>query len=309
MASTERTGMAIDATASLLARVFPQAPQIGRPEYLRWLYVDSPFGPVIEANLDDEAGRAGHYALVPIDLTVDGQSHSGALSLNTAVDERARGGGVFVRLASEAIEAARSRGIAVVLGVANANSTPGFLRRLEFQLVAPLPATVLVPTPGRRGNVRSAWAGDAILAIDDADDLDALLRAPAHGVARSWTAETLRWRLAAPGARYALHRSAHALLVSTVDRRQRVPVAVLLKLFASAAVGARERRALVRAACRFHRAPFALHVGFNDLVAFRGPPLPERLRSSPLNLILRELGGTAPSGPIVRWELLDFDAY
>src|SRR3954451_12456536 len=156
--------MTIDATGSLLQRTFPDAARISRPEYLRWLYEDSPFGPVIEANLDDEQGRAGHYAVVPIDLVSDGAEYRGALSLNTAVDQRARGGGVFVRLATEAIEKAEAQDVAMIVGVANANSTPGFVKRLSFDLVGPLPATVLVPTPHRRHRVRSAWADDAAFA-------------------------------------------------------------------------------------------------------------------------------------------------
>lgn len=301
--------MTIEATAALLRRVFPEAPRIAQPAYLRWLYADSPFGPVIETNVDDDDGRAAHYALVPIALSSDGGARAGALSLNTAVDERARGGGVFVRLATEAIEAAERQGVVTVIGVANANSTPGFLRRLSFELAGPLPAIVTLPLLGRRRRVRSAWADDAAFAPGGvAHELDALLAPPLRGVARAWTPDTLRWRLASPGSRYALHRSAHALLVSTVDRRHGMPVAVLLKAFALAPPDAAECRALVRAACRLHRAPLALHVGRNELVAFRGRPLPARLRSSPLNLIVRQLDDTS-AGEIVRLELLDFDAY
>jgi GNAT superfamily N-acetyltransferase len=302
--------VSIESTAGLLARVFPDAQRISRSDYLEWLYEASPFGPVVEANLDDEQGRAGHYALVPIALTADGAPRTGALSLNTAVDERARGGGVFVRLATEAIEEARRRGVQSVLGVANANSTPGFLRRLSFELAGPLPATVLLPLPGRRERVRSTWADEAAFGPGGvAGELDALLAPPERGIARTWTPDTLRWRLASPGSRYALHRSEHVLLVTTADRRAGVPVAVLLKAFASVSPGAVERRALVRAACRLHRAPLALHVGLNDVVAFRGPPLPERLRASPLNLVVRQLDGAPSPSSIARLELLDFDAY
>jgi GNAT superfamily N-acetyltransferase len=300
----------IDATAALLEQVFPDAHRVSRPAYLRWLYEASPFGPVVEANLDDEQGRAGHYAIVPVALSADGAPRAGALSLNTAVDERARGGGLFVRLATEAIGEARRRGVQTVLGVANASSTPGFLRRLSFELAGPLPATVLLPLPGRPQRVRSAWADAAAFSPGGmADDVDALLHPPARGLARRWTAETLRWRLASPGSRYALHRSERALVVTAVERRHGISVAVLLKAFASEPLGAAERAALVRAACRVHRAPLALHVGLNDLVAFRGPPLPERLRASPLNLVLRHLDGTPPSSQVARFEFLDFDAY
>lgn len=303
--------MTIDATAALLQRVFPDAARISQSRYLRWLYEDSPFGPAIEANLDDAEGRAGHYALVPLALTSDGEECAGALSLNTAVDERARGGGVFVRLATEAIEQAQRQGVRMVVGVANANSTPGFLRRLSFELVSPLPATVLLPLPGRSHPVRSIWAGEEAFAAGGvaAGELEALLAPPARGLARLWTEETLRWRLASPGSRYALHRSEHTLAITTVDRSNRVPVAVLLKVFASAPPSAAECRAIVRAACRTHHAPLAVHVGLNDMVAFNGLALPKRLRSSPLNLIVRYLEDAPQRNAVSRFEFLDFDAY
>ena len=86
-------------------------------------------------------------------------------------------------------------------------------------------------------------------------------------------------------------------------------MAVLLKVFAATQLSDRTCSALVRAACRFHRAPLALHVGLNDLAGFRGIALPERLRPSPLNLIHRSLETPARRASIVRFELLDFDAY
>lgn len=298
--------MTIDPTVALLRQVFPAAPRIARPDYLRWLYEHSPLGPVIEANLDDNEGRAAHYALVPLPLTSDGTPLAGALSLNTAVHERARGGGVFVRMAGQAFELARAREVAVVVGVANANSTPGFVRRLGFELVTPLPATVLLPIPGARRGVRSGWVADA---PELAAGVEALLAAPAHGIATAWTPERLNWRLAAPGARYALHRSPHALAVSTVDRRHGIPVAILAAVFAPSSLDATHTRALVRAVCRFHRAPAALHVGLNDRLALHGVALPRRLRESPLNLIYRDLRGIARPTGVTRFELLDFDAY
>ena len=303
--------MSIEATAALLERVFPDALRVSRPEYLRWLYEDSPFGPVIEANLDDAEGRAGHYAIVPAELTEDGAPRPGALSLNTAVDERARGGGVFLRLAEQAFEQARSRGVGVVVGVANESSTPGFVRHLSFELVGPLPAALMVPLPGGRGQVRSEWAGEEAFAAGGVagDALEALFEPPRSGIARLWNPETLRWRLASPGARYALHRSERMLVVSAADSSRAVPVAVLLKAFASAPPSAAERRAVVRAACRFHRAPLALHAGLNDVVSFPGLSLPERLRPAPLNLIVRRLDGRGPASPVARFEFLDFDAY
>jgi hypothetical protein len=299
----------IDQTSALLAHAFPAA-HVSRPEYLAWLYEESPFGPVIEANLDDQDGRAGHYALTPIALTSDGLDARGALSLNTAVHERARGSGTFVRLASKAIAQARQGGVELLLGVANANSTPGFVRRLEFSLLQPLPANVMLPTPGIRMSIDSGWVDDETFSPDGCGaDVEQLLAPPARGTARRWTTQTLRWRCARPGARYALHRNREVLAISCEDRRHGVPIAILLKVFAAAPLAPRARRALIRAVCRFHRAPIALHVGLNDLLDFHGLALPARLRPSPLNLICRSLSEQARPVSIVRFELLDFDAY
>ena len=56
--------------------------------------------------------------------------------------------------------AAAAIGVETVVGVANANSTPGFVKRLGFELLAPLPASVMVPTPGTAAGIRSQEAPD-----------------------------------------------------------------------------------------------------------------------------------------------------
>jgi hypothetical protein len=243
-------------------------------------------------------------------LARDGVDERAALSLNTAVHQRARGGGTFTRLATETIDRAREMGVRSVLGVANANSTPGFLRRLEFELLTPLPASVLLPTPAASHGIRSGWASPSTgAALDLPADCERYFRVPARGDVRRWTKESLAWRLARPGGRYALHLSPDLLAVSCAARQHGVPVAVVLKVFAPAAVEDSVRRALVRGVCRFHRAPLALHVGLNHAISFPGVPLPGRLRASPLNLIYRSLEDPRRPAAIVDFEFLDFDAY
>lgn len=299
-----------ESTGRLLDEVF-SGTRVGGADYLRWLYRESPFGAVIETNVDDDQGRSAHYAVVPFVLDAPEGEVPVALSLNTAVAERARGGGVFVGLANRTLDAAREAGVRAVLGVANANSTPGFLRRLSFTLIGPLPATVMIPRPGRGPKVVSA----ACSAIDVAHDagvaavLDAAT-STVRGVHPRWTPTTLAWRLASPGADYALHRLPGALVISTRERRAGLSVAVLMAVITDHELERRELDAIVRAACRHHRAPVALHVGINALAPVRGVPLPARLRPSPLNLIFRWIDDRRAAAPhIGRFELLDFDAY
>jgi GNAT superfamily N-acetyltransferase len=292
----------IAATQDLLAEVFPGT-RVSDEAYLRWLYLDNPDGPAIEANLDDERGRAGHYAVVPCRLAEDEADVPAALSLNTAVHERARGGGVFTRLAEDAYAAALARGRTAILGVANANSTPGFVRRLQFDLLGPLPARILAPLPGAPVPLRDGLPEDRRLG-----SILAAATEPA-GASVRWTPQSLRWRLASPAADYAAHDGEDWIAVTTVDRSHAVPVAVILAVLAARPLTGREARALVRRACAAHRAPVALHVGHNDRVPLRGLPLPARWRPSPLNLIFRRLQGDAPAPRFARLEFLDFDAY
>lgn len=298
-----------DLTGRLLSEVFPGT-HVGDPAYLRWLYRDSPFGAVVETNLDDDLGRSAHYAVVPCTLDTPSGPVRAALSLNTAVHERARGGGVFTRIADETFAQASARGVRAVIGVANANSTPGFVRRLGFTLLGPLPATVLLPRPGRGGPAVHAAPADVDALSGDADLAAILGTGDAGGVHRTWTASTLAWRLRAPQARYAVHRAPGIVAISTSERRQGISVAILLALFADHDLERGETAAVVRSACRVHRAPVALHVGLNRRADLHGPPLPERLRPSPLNLIFRWLDETQLAAPqLDRFEFLDFDAY
>lgn len=297
-------------TSALLADVFPGT-DVADHAYLQWLYRDSPFGPVVEANRDDDEGRSAHYAVVPLEFASPRGPLRAVLSLNTAVAERARGGGVFTTLAEEALVQAREQGVTAVVGVANANSTPGFLRRLGFTLLGPLPATVLVPRPGRGARFVSAAADPARIASDPevARILEAAPR-PVHGVEPRWSPETLAWRVASPRGPYVLHRAEGVLAISTAERRSGVNVAVLLAVLADHHVTRSEVDGLVRAACRHHGAAAALHVGVHRGADVRGVPLPGRLRPSPLNLIFRWLDDEQIAAPHVRrFEFLDFDAY
>lgn len=298
----------LGATAELLRQVFPGS-RIGDITYLHWLYVKSPFGAVIESNLDDDHGRAGHYALVPITLRSADEVMAGALSLNTAVHPRAQGGGVFVRLAQEAVQAAAARGIQTILGVANANSTPGFLRRLDFKLVAPLPVTINLALPARGGGLyESQWAAGSYWPEQAAS----VLGAPAKGLSRQWDPESLKWRLRSPGRQYVLHRAPGVLAVSALEVRRGVRFGVLLKVFVRDQLPASGLRALNWAVARWHHSPLVLHAGINAQIVPHGMPLPQRLRVSPLNLIRRDLvpaGEPRDEPKISAFEFLDFDAY
>lgn len=123
--------------AKLLSDVFTNTDKFSE-EFLQWQYKDNPNGEVIgiDAYLEDEL--AGHYVCIPVKYKFYGEERKGLLSLNTAISINHRGKGLFTKLANKTYELAIQEKFDFIIGVANQNSTHGFLKKLEFELVGPL---------------------------------------------------------------------------------------------------------------------------------------------------------------------------
>jgi hypothetical protein len=109
-----------------------------------------------------------------------------------------------------------------------------------------------------------------------------------------------------------VHVTDELLGVSTTDTRFGVRAAVILKLLPrDGRSGLLGSDAIVGAACRFHRAPYAVYAGFNEHVRVRGFQPPRRLQPSPLHLILRSFSPTVDQDALRldTFEFLDMDAY
>jgi predicted N-acetyltransferase YhbS len=162
--------------AHLLGEVFGK-PRLFTPAYIDWLYEDNPAGGMVGFDALSATGvLAGHYATIPVTYQQDGRPISGLLSLNTVTAGAHQGQGLFTRLAKATYEAAAAQGYQFVVGVANAKSTPGFIRKLGFQLVAPLEARIAF------GKV----------ALPDTRDI----------LMSTYNQEQVRWRLANPEKQY-----------------------------------------------------------------------------------------------------------
>ncbi|MCZ4280908.1 GNAT family N-acetyltransferase [Kiloniella laminariae] len=111
-------------------------------KYLQWLYRDNPEGKVVGYDAWEGDTLAAHYSTIPVNWSFSGNCYKGLLSLNTATHPEFRGKGLFTQLAEKTYQAAQSQGYDFVIGVANHNSTPGFLRKLGFSLVTPLQARI-----------------------------------------------------------------------------------------------------------------------------------------------------------------------
>jgi len=266
----------IQAYADLLNATF----QTGKftPEGLAWRYRDNPAGQVVGADAWDGERLAAHYVTCPVEARIEGAVVRGLLSLNTATHPDYQGRGLFTRLAEAAYGAGADAGFAFVIGVANANSTPGFLRKLGFQHVGRLAAGLLLRSPAAFADRAVQYQG-------------------------AWRPDLLRWRLSNPQGRYACARRGELL---SVWARTHLPF-VRCAAFLPDAQG-------VEAATR---APLtaSLFIGLEpriDLARLGFARLPERLRPSPLNLIWRRLGDAAPAAlrpEAVAINFLDFDPY
>lgn len=270
----------ISEISALLRRVWPREPKF-EPRYLTWLYRENPVGPVVGYNAYIGGAFAAHYATVPLDARIGAHSSRGLLSLNTATHPEHQGKGLFTLLAQATFAAAAAEGFEFVVGIANANSTPGFVKKLGFQLVAPLDVQVGF------GPLPTEAAG-------------------AVAFRRLWSPESLRWRLGAPGARYFRRATAGG---STIESVTAWP-------WIHASLACFTDDALVAVAADLPGASLlAPRVWLGLMGPVRWPrtyqPLPDRLKPSPLNLIFRPLARhrAAPDRSEVRFQALDFDAY
>lgn len=254
------------------------------PAYLDWLYVANPDGSALGFDAWDGERLAAHYVCVPARAWVEGREVPVLLSLNTATHPDYQGKGLFTTLAAMTYEAGAQAGFDGVYGVANANSTPGFIRKLGFQLVRPLEARIGL------GALRHAP------------------RPPAQALSfeRKWSEEALRWRCANP------HNP--VLILAGADRL-RFYAAAGRALTAYAELGCTPRARAIAAQARApSSSPLRLLLGLAPDASARYPnyaSIPMRLRPSPLNLIYRSFSPRvqALDPGRIAFSFLDFDAY
>lgn len=267
----------LGAYSTLLNAVF--ATDKFTPQAIAWRYRDNPAGPVVGADAWDGDRLAAHYVTCPLEAKIDGQLVRGLVSLNTATHPDYQGQGLFTRLAETAYGQGAAAGYGFVIGVANANSTPGFLRKLAFQDVGRLHAGLLARLPKAFSSAAVQYQG-------------------------AWRDELLSWRLANPQGRYATARRG-ALL--GVWARTHLPFVRCGAFLPAADSTLGEARAAPLAATLFIGLEPRMALGAQGFL-----PVPERLRPSPLNLIWRALGPAAPAAlkaDAVAINFLDFDPY
>jgi GNAT superfamily N-acetyltransferase len=278
----------LEAYSSLLRTTFPHAAARFSDRYLDWLYRRNPEGAIVGFDAWDGGRLAAHYVCMPIAASVGGREVRALLSLNTATHPEYQGRGLFTKLANRTYADAGGAAYAAVVGVANANSTPGFIKKLGFQLVRPLSALVGVgPLRGFRVTPMPR-------------DLD---------FRRSWTTASLAWRLENPNGPVTLLKGWGGMTAFSAPTH--VPGVVAWTEHDTIADQPAVRSPQI--AERLGRlflgiTPPSLGLRSGSLYA----ELPAQLRPAPLNLIYRRLGedGLAALQPDrIFFDFLDFDAF
>jgi hypothetical protein len=277
--------------------------------YLHWLYDENPLGHAIQRKADDDGTRIAHYAMIPQRYRGPDGPVPAAFSLHAVVRTGAQRRGLFRTLGEQVIEAASAAGWRFATGVCNEKSIGTVVKYLGWSTPGPLPVFLCPPlTLGRR--VDSYAVDDRFEAASLGElDVDTF---PVTAWTNSYTTEYLRWRLSCPHSSYAVHVDDDLVGISTTDRRFGVRAAVILKLLPrNGRSGPLRSDAIIGAACRFHRAPYAVYAGFNEHVAVRGVHPPRRLQPSPLHLIVRSLSDEVEQSTLRlgTFEFLDMDAY
>ncbi|PVW16475.1 GNAT family N-acetyltransferase [Marixanthomonas spongiae] len=267
---TSTTPDALARYSRLLSGVFTTTDKF-TPAYLRWQYEENPMGNVVGYDAFYEGNLAGHYVTIPVRYTINGTPLKGLLSLNTATHKDHRGKGLFTKLATKTYEEATALGYDFVIGVANQNSTPGFIKKLGFYLVAPLDVKFGV------GHIRYD-------------------KETTYTVQPLWTQAALQWRLANPHAAYAFNGKnmycktdkpfVNVLLYHDYKAADRpIQKSLSIKLWIGLANNLKTTGAFIA--------------------------MPKRLKPSPLNLIFKNLNANIPKieKQDMLFESVDFDAY
>jgi hypothetical protein len=302
-------------TTELLRAELPAARYVDA-SYLRWLYDENPFGPAIRRQLDDDEGRRiAHYAMIPQRYRGPDGIVPAAFSLHAVVRSGTQRKGMFRQLGHEVIDAAAEAGWKFATGVCNEKSIGTVVKYLDWKSPGPLPVKLCPPMHTGRG-VESHLVDAAFRAGPFQELARGLDDTPVTGWINSATPEYLTWRLASPSTAFAVHVTDELVAISTTDKRFGVAAAVIVKLLprggsSLAGNGRRPSDAVIAAACRFHRAPYAVYAGFNAYVRVRGFQPPRALQPSPLNYILRSLSDDVDQTSLTvdTFEFLDMDAY
>ena len=108
---------------------------------IEWQFLKNPVNKQFVDILVDESKDkvAAIYAVFPVTFSIDNTISVGCQSLDTITDVDYRGQGWFIKLAKDVYEKAKADGVSLVYGFPNGNSIHGFEKKLDWEVLDPVP--------------------------------------------------------------------------------------------------------------------------------------------------------------------------
>lgn len=131
--------------------------------FKQW-YIANPNGRVLSFNAFDSDKMVAHYACIPTKMVFGDFVVEGVHSMATVTHPDYRGKGLFKTLAKLTYDYAKDQGYKFVIGVANANSFPGFIKYFNFKFIAQLEVKIGFGTnifPKKDDMVHKYWDKDS----------------------------------------------------------------------------------------------------------------------------------------------------
>ena len=273
---------------------------------MAWLYNQGFGHGHIAIAVTDGETKVGQVVMVRQALQAGGKTEMAALFVDIFVLKAYRSAALMVRLFRHCERACREEGIRFLIGVPNEKAGPVVKRFLRPTVLEPLPIDVDLAWrwPGTRPAL-STWLADMPRG-EAIRRFDAFLDSPG-GDAVNWDGETLYGRLQRRQSRYAVHANDRALVVTTRRRLRHIATTFVCATLTAPGTTACDVAKLFAAACRFHRLPWLVYVGFNHAVSHMpGLKIPAALRPTPMTLAIRDLEGDIRP-QFGRYESVDFD--
>lgn len=241
-------------------------------DWFRNWYLLNPMGDVISYNAFCGDELVAHYACIPLKMRIADRIAIGLLDICTVTHPDHRGKGLFKQLAIKTYEYAKAKGFEFVVGVANGNSFPGYMKHFPFTFVSRL-------------DVKVGWG------INISEGKDKLFSV-------YWDKDSFNWRLKCGNANYSRKGN-------SVEGRYKSIVPTFMGTFSDSLLSATK----IRKKSHFGLKPY-LYVGIGADIRGLYIKVPEALKPSPFNLIFMDLtDGKLPqiTKDNIFFQLFDFD--
>jgi len=107
---------------------------------LQWVHFENPINETLVClTYTGSTQLAAIYATMPVFFQINGKQVKACQSLDTLTDKQHRGKGLFTKSAAKVFEEAEQKGYELIYGFPNGNSVHGFVKKLDWKLLDPVP--------------------------------------------------------------------------------------------------------------------------------------------------------------------------